>query len=142
MGSSGLATGPHLHYEFLQGGQHRNPATVDLPSAERLEEEYLASFAAVGLLPDRKSTLATENSETLYPGTERWNVLSRTLHRSVDVAAVCLGVVFLALTTLLFGFDVVSAVLLCFFGVTMLRKAVLDVLVKRHTAGSSVPRAP
>ena len=47
VGSSGLATGPHLHYEFLQGGQHRNPATVDLPSAERLEEEYLASFAAV-----------------------------------------------------------------------------------------------
>lgn len=45
VGSSGLATGPHLHYEFLQGGQHRNPATVDLPSAERLEEEYLASFA-------------------------------------------------------------------------------------------------
>jgi murein DD-endopeptidase MepM/ murein hydrolase activator NlpD len=46
VGSSGLATGPHLHYEFLQGGQHRNPSTVDLPSAERLEEEYVASFAA------------------------------------------------------------------------------------------------
>jgi murein DD-endopeptidase MepM/ murein hydrolase activator NlpD len=44
VGSSGLATGPHLHYEFLQGGQHRNPATVDLPSAERLEEEYLEAF--------------------------------------------------------------------------------------------------
>ncbi len=44
VGSSGLATGPHLHYEFLQGGKHRNPATVDLPSAERLEEEYLESF--------------------------------------------------------------------------------------------------
>ena len=44
VGSSGLATGPHLHYEFLQSGQHRNPATVDLPSAERLEEEYLEAF--------------------------------------------------------------------------------------------------
>lgn len=44
VGSSGLATGPHLHYEFLQGGKNRNPATVDLPSAERLEEEYLEAF--------------------------------------------------------------------------------------------------
>jgi murein DD-endopeptidase MepM/ murein hydrolase activator NlpD len=44
VGSSGLATGPHLHYEFLQGGRHRNPATVDLPSAERLEEEYVEAF--------------------------------------------------------------------------------------------------
>ncbi|MFO7588399.1 MAG: M23 family metallopeptidase [Gemmatimonadota bacterium] len=46
VGSSGLATGPHLHYEFLQGGQHRNPATIDLPSAERLEDEHVASFQA------------------------------------------------------------------------------------------------
>ena len=44
VGSSGLATGPHLHYEFLQGGTHRNPATLDLPSAERLEEEYMDRF--------------------------------------------------------------------------------------------------
>ena len=55
VGSTGLATGPHLHYEFLQGGQHRNPATVDLPSAERLEEEHIESFqierdAALALL--------------------------------------------------------------------------------------------
>jgi murein DD-endopeptidase MepM/ murein hydrolase activator NlpD len=55
VGSSGLATGPHLHYEFLQGGAHRNPATLDLPSAERLEDEYLDAFGlirdeALGLL--------------------------------------------------------------------------------------------
>ena len=44
VGSTGLATGPHLHYEFLQGGKHRNPSTVDLPSAERLEDEFVESF--------------------------------------------------------------------------------------------------
>jgi murein DD-endopeptidase MepM/ murein hydrolase activator NlpD len=55
VGQSGLATGPHLHYEFLQGGRHRNPATVDLPSAEALEERYMEAFevrrdAALALL--------------------------------------------------------------------------------------------
>lgn len=44
VGSSGLATGPHLHYEFLQNGKQRNPATLELPSAERLEDEHIESF--------------------------------------------------------------------------------------------------
>ncbi|MCL7964813.1 MAG: M23 family metallopeptidase [marine benthic group bacterium] len=44
VGSTGLATGPHLHYEFLQAGTHRNPATLELPSAERLEDEHVDAF--------------------------------------------------------------------------------------------------
>lgn len=46
VGATGLATGPHLHYEFLQNGQHRNPSTMDLPSAPALESEYLADFGS------------------------------------------------------------------------------------------------
>lgn len=34
VGASGLASGPHLHYEFLVNGVHRNPMSVSLPRAE------------------------------------------------------------------------------------------------------------
>ena len=44
IGSSGLATGPHLHYEFRVHGVHRNPLTVKLPKAEALAKQYRAEF--------------------------------------------------------------------------------------------------
>jgi len=33
VGMTGLATGPHLHYEYLMNGVHMNPQTVRLPGA-------------------------------------------------------------------------------------------------------------
>jgi len=44
VGSSGLATGPHLHYEFRVNGVHRDPLTVQLPKALRIPESRLARF--------------------------------------------------------------------------------------------------
>lgn len=46
VGKSGLATGPHLHYEFLVNGTHRNPLTVALPDAQPLPKGYMADFKA------------------------------------------------------------------------------------------------
>lgn len=44
VGKSGLATGPHLHYEFRINNVHHDPLTVKLPRAVSLEKRYLAEF--------------------------------------------------------------------------------------------------
>ncbi len=46
VGKSGLATGPHLHFEFLVRGRRVNPLTIPRPRARSVPKGLLARFRA------------------------------------------------------------------------------------------------
>ena len=55
VGSTGLATGPHLHYEFKIGNKHVDPVKLELPSAEPISKKFKSDFDT--LLNDNKLML-------------------------------------------------------------------------------------
>ncbi len=68
VGMTGLATGPHLHYEFYVNGTVRNPVTVALPNGEPIPAAELASFGQ--LAQPMLALLDNQNTEQQYANHE------------------------------------------------------------------------
>ena len=66
VGSSGLATGPHLHYEFYVNGSVRNPVTVKLPHANPISKRDKKAFlVASNSMMSQLAIYAGDNKQTL-----------------------------------------------------------------------------
>ena len=63
VGSTGLATGPHLHYEFKIGNKHIDPVKLKLPSAEPISKNLKSDFDTL----IRNNIIMLEKLESLYP---------------------------------------------------------------------------
>ena len=84
VGSSGLATGPHLHYEFLKNGRHQNPLTVEMPNAPSIDPGGLIDFfrtrdEALALLDEVPARAAAKTTVARRVELAPWRALGRPI---------------------------------------------------------------
>lgn len=71
VGQTGLATGPHCHYELHVNDQPRNPTTIPLPTAAPVSSREMASFKA--------------KTKTLFSRLKLFEQASRSGRKNIDL---------------------------------------------------------
>jgi MFS family permease len=95
---------------------------------------YWISFLSVHMLPDVRKTRATSDSEESLPGPEQLKMLGASFLRKVNLAS-CTSAALLFLGLFwAWDLDLISSLIIMFFGITFLRKLFLARKYKRWSA--------
>jgi MFS family permease len=97
---------------------------------------FVLSFICVHVLPNQRETSAVDGELPAHAGPERWALLDRSRFLAVGWGSLAIGVVMLFASMWVWGLDVISAVMASFFLAVLVRKVLLDALLKRTPAAT------
>jgi MFS family permease len=95
---------------------------------------YWISFLSVHMLPDARKTRAASDSAEALPGPEQFRVLGARFLQKVNFASWAGAALLFVGLFWAWGLDLISSLIITFFGITFLRKVFLDWKYKPRSA--------